>query len=134
MFSLESPHRSDSNEYTQYTIFNIKKKIALNYPKTAALGFCNGLKNEFETGVVNEPSVFEPLKFYCSKIPWKSISIYNRLSLSLLRLSRITAYLEEKIWPFFKRRNLTPGKKMLWIRGEIAPKEQFLPFSTILSV
>ena len=24
-----------------------------------------GLKNEFETTVVNEPSVFEPLKFYC---------------------------------------------------------------------
>ena len=24
-----------------------------------------GLKNEFETAVVNEPSVFEPLKFYC---------------------------------------------------------------------
>ena len=24
-----------------------------------------GLKNEFETAMVNEPSVFEPLKFYC---------------------------------------------------------------------
>ena len=24
MFSLESPHRGDSNEYTQYTIFNMK--------------------------------------------------------------------------------------------------------------
>ena len=24
-----------------------------------------GLKNEFETALVNEPSVFEPLKFYC---------------------------------------------------------------------
>ena len=29
VFSLESPHRGDSNEYTQYTIFNIKKKITL---------------------------------------------------------------------------------------------------------
>ena len=29
--------------------------------------FSNGLKNEFETAVVNEPSVFEPLKFYCIK-------------------------------------------------------------------
>ena len=38
--SLESPHRGDSNEYTQYTFFNIKKKkITLNYPKSAALGF-----------------------------------------------------------------------------------------------
>ena len=25
MFSLESPHRDDSNEYTQYTIFNINQ-------------------------------------------------------------------------------------------------------------
>ena len=27
--------------------------------------FFKGLKNKFETAVVNEPSVFEPLKFYC---------------------------------------------------------------------
>ena len=66
MFSLESPHRSDSNEYTQYTIFNTKKKNTLNYPKSAAMVFFSkGLKNEFETAVVNEPSVFELLKFYC---------------------------------------------------------------------
>ena len=63
--SLESSHRGDSNEYTQYTIFNIKKKIILNYPKSAAMGFFLGLKNEFETAVVSESSVFEPLKFYC---------------------------------------------------------------------
>ena len=65
VFSLESPHRGDSNEYTQNSIFNIKKKATLNYPKSAAMGFCSkGLKNEFETAVANEPSVFEPLKFY----------------------------------------------------------------------
>ena len=29
------------------------------------------------------------------------------------------------------RRNLTTGNKLLWIRGEIAPQEQFLRFSTI---
>ena len=39
VFSLESPHRGDSNVYTEYTIFNIKKKITLNYPKSAAMGF-----------------------------------------------------------------------------------------------
>ena len=39
MFSLESPHGGDSNEYTQYTIFNIEKKITLNYPKSAAMGY-----------------------------------------------------------------------------------------------
>ena len=33
MFSLESPHRGDSNEYKQHAIFNLKKKITLNYPK-----------------------------------------------------------------------------------------------------
>ena len=63
---LESPHRGDSNEYTQYTIFNMKKKNIINYPNSAAMGFFSkGLKNEFETAVVNEPSVFEPLEFYC---------------------------------------------------------------------
>ena len=30
--------------------------------------FSKGLKNKFETDVVNELSVFEPLKFYCIKI------------------------------------------------------------------
>ena len=39
VFSLESPHRGDSNEYTQYTIFNIKKKITLNSPKSVAMDF-----------------------------------------------------------------------------------------------
>ena len=64
VYSLESPHWGDSNEYTQYTVFNIKKKITLNYPKYAAKGFFSqGLKNEFETAVENERSVFEPLKF-----------------------------------------------------------------------
>ena len=66
MFSFESPHRGDSNEYTQYTIFNIKKKTLNSI--SAAMEFSKGLKNEFETAVVNEPSVFEPLKFYCMYI------------------------------------------------------------------
>ena len=45
---------------------HIIKKITLNYLKSAAMGFFSkGLKNEFETAEVNEPSVFEPLKFYC---------------------------------------------------------------------
>ena len=37
---------------------------------SAAMGFFPwGLKNEFEIAVVNEPSVFEPLKFYCTRVP-----------------------------------------------------------------
>ena len=54
-FLVESPYRGDSDEYTQYTFFNIKKKITLNYPKSAAMSFCSkGLKKEFETAVVND--------------------------------------------------------------------------------
>ena len=59
---------------------------------------------------------------------------YSRLSLSRLRLSRITAYLEVKIGSQFLHENLTTGNKLLWKRGEIAPKEQFLLFSTIFSI
>ena len=70
MFSLESPHRGDSNEYTQHIIINIKKKITLNYPKynnVCSCGtFSKGLENEIEIGMVNESSVLEPLKFYCT--------------------------------------------------------------------
>ena len=68
MFSLEleSPQRGDSNEYTQYTISQYKNE---NHPKLCQIcnyGICSKrLKNEFEIAVVNEPSVFEPLIFYC---------------------------------------------------------------------
>ena len=66
MFSLESPHRGDSNEYKQYTIFNMNKKKHPKLSKICSYGlFSKGLKYEFETAVVNEPLVFEPLTFYC---------------------------------------------------------------------
>ena len=42
MFSLKLSHRDYSNEYTQYTIFNTKKKITLSYLKSAARGFFLG--------------------------------------------------------------------------------------------
>ena len=77
-------HRGDSNEYTQYTISNIKKKITQNYPKSAAMGFCSkGLKNEFETAVVNEPSVFEPLKFYCIATEKYEQTVHTHIKLLL---------------------------------------------------
>ena len=53
---------SNSNEHTQYTIFKIIKKIG---------DFFLGLRNKFQTAVVNEPSVFEPLKFYCNSFQEK---------------------------------------------------------------
>ena len=55
---------------------------------------------------VPEAPVFDPncakitLKFDMSKVPLVSIA-YSRLSLSRLRLSRVNAYLEEKMWSFF---------------------------------
>ena len=42
MFSLESPHRGDSNEYIQYTVSNIKRRITFNYPKSTDKGFYLG--------------------------------------------------------------------------------------------
>ena len=83
MLSLESPHRGDSNEYTQYTIFNIKKKITLNYSKSAAMSFYSkGLKNECETARGNEPSVFEPPKFYCICFLYNMVNICHILQFS----------------------------------------------------
>ena len=39
VFSLESPHRGDSDVYTRHAIFIIKKKITPEYSKSAAMGF-----------------------------------------------------------------------------------------------
>ena len=67
MFSLESLHRGNSNKYTQYTIFNTKKENHPNFFLNLQLwDSWKGLKNEFETGMGNKPSVLAPLKFYCT--------------------------------------------------------------------
>ena len=50
---------------TYHIPFLNKKEITLYYPKSAAMRFFSkGLKNKFETAIVNKPSVFEPLAFY----------------------------------------------------------------------
>ena len=65
VFSLESPHRGDSNEYTQYTIFQYIKENQFQLSQICTYWiFSKRLKDEFDTAVVKEPSVFEPLKFY----------------------------------------------------------------------
>ena len=49
MLSLESPHRSDSNENTQYTIINIKKSMVNSIPNmimSVAMGFFLGTKEQ----------------------------------------------------------------------------------------
>ena len=56
VFSLESPHRGDSNKNAKYTILNTKKENHLKLSQICSYGiFPKGFKNEFETSVVNEP-------------------------------------------------------------------------------
>ena len=69
VFSIVLPHRGDSNEYTQHTIINIKKKNSLNYPKSAARDFFKAPKNKLETATVNESSMLVPLNVFC-KCSW----------------------------------------------------------------
>ena len=57
--------------------------------------FSQGLKNEFETAVVNEPTVFEPLKFYCTCRIIIKILVCHDLSIlchSYLRVIRIKRF------------------------------------------
>ena len=43
VFSLESPHRGDSNEYTLYTIFNPKSAAMVFVPRDSGqVEWCNG--------------------------------------------------------------------------------------------
>ena len=74
VFSLESPHRGDSNEYAQYTNSQYGKEnhLKLSQIRSYAI-FSKGSKNEFESAVVNEPSVVEPLKVYCNS----NCSVYS---------------------------------------------------------
>ena len=119
MFSLESPHQGDSNEYTQYTIFNIKKKLTLNYPKFAAMGFFSkGLKNEFEVTIVKEPSVFEPLKFYCI-----SLASYFSLYVHCIRFDSIEASTDIR-W-HYNHLDITLIVQDIWGSASLRPWTKF---------
>ena len=51
---------------THNTPFSVnKRKSVLIISNVQLVDFSKGHKDGFETAVVNEPSVFEPLKFYC---------------------------------------------------------------------
>ena len=55
VYSLESPHRGNSNEYTQHTVTRKKE----NLPKLSVYRIWRkpcGLKNLFDSSMVNEPS------------------------------------------------------------------------------
>ena len=58
-----------------------KKKISLNCPYIVFGGNLCGLKNVFDSSMVNEPLGFERLKFYCIEVLWliwtTHIYIYN---------------------------------------------------------
>ena len=60
---------------THNVLFSIQKRkspyIILNL---ILWDFCKGLKNSFEIAVVNESTVFEPLKFYCSSSQYSSLT------------------------------------------------------------
>ena len=62
-------------------IFNIKKE---NRPKISHIcsqgTFSYGINIKFETAVVNEPSAFERLKFYCTFM-FPSNNVYGECSL-----------------------------------------------------
>ena len=73
-------HRGDSNEYTQYTNFNLKKKITLNYPKSAAMRFLGTQERIKKKAVIIEQSVFDLQKFYCTSV---FIDIVNVILLHL---------------------------------------------------
>ena len=80
--------------------------------------------SKFNSCLVREQSGGTVVNFFVIFVT-KKIK-YSLLSLSRPRLSRITAYLEEKTWSLFKHRNVTSGNKILWIRGEIAPQKLLL--------
>ena len=84
---------------TQHTIINIRKKITLNYVCIYKI-FSWRSKNEFEIAVVNETSVFEPLKFSCkcfsgnsvfkaASSPLENVS-YNTMMFSAMNLLKKT--------------------------------------------
>ena len=75
MFSLESPSRGDSSKYTQYTFTKYKEENHLQLSQ-----ICGYWTQEFETAVVNEPSMFEPLKIYCIK----NVSCFEVISVQRL--------------------------------------------------
>ena len=68
MFSLESPHRGDSNVYPRYTNFYNKKKIAPGYSESAAmelfLGTQEGVRNSRGKRAISV-RVIEVLLYIC---------------------------------------------------------------------
>ena len=70
VYSLELPHRGDSNEYTQHTIFVLKiEKISQNYryllPDLVPWLTLSGSNYPCLEWISMVPKMFEPLRFDC---------------------------------------------------------------------
>ena len=65
VFSLKSPHRGDSIEYTQHTISINKRKITLNYPKSAAVGISQGAQERVRKSRGRRAISVRATKFCC---------------------------------------------------------------------
>ena len=89
---------------THNILFEYKNE---NYPKLSQICsnaiFPKGLKNEFETAVVIEPSMFEPLKVYCIADfhtwpqGYKTFFIFNSTEHEILNCWHFNIYELEKV-------------------------------------
>ena len=75
VYSLESPHRSDSNECTQHNIILLKvKNISINYRHLFPdlVPWLNLIDSNYPSleHIYMVPKIFEPLKFDCTRIGW----------------------------------------------------------------
>ena len=75
MYSLESPHRGDSNESTQYTIVNIIKKITPNFSQYMIMSAA-GLEKSSVLPVLDRFLKLKTDLFLDKKLKNRSIKLY----------------------------------------------------------
>ena len=88
-YSLESPHRGDSNENIQHTFMLQKiKEILIMSPDLALSSTLIGSNYPCLELIFMVPKVFEPLKFDC--ICSQHLKIYDIQSMSILMPTKMT--------------------------------------------
>ena len=128
MCSLESPHRGDSNEYTQYTIFNMTKEKHLKSSQICSYGiFSKGIKNEFETAMVNES-----LEFYCIfDIEANLLCMSNSKEMFQSQYKHVTEYVSENIYILLQllqyRTTFAPPNDTAIVTIEITFASRYVP-------
>ena len=63
---------------------HVKKKITLIIPTLQPKDFFLGTQAQVETAMVNKPSVFEPLRFYCIFSPTLQNSLVSKHYLNII--------------------------------------------------